>query len=383
MVDGPGVAITDDARPALARPRSDAIDFWRGLILCTIFINHIPGNMFERLTPRNFGLSDSSEAFVFISGVSLALAYGRRAMGGGRGGLLAGLARRAVKLYGLHIVLSLAGVAIFALGALLADDPSIMQVHGRDLMVDDPAAALLGLVSLGHQFGYFNILPLYVLLVGLAPALFWLARLSRPLMLAVSFGVYGATRLSGLNVPSWPMRGTWFFDPFAWQFLMAIGIAVGLSLRSPALAPRAWAIGLAAIVVVGGAFLATDAFSLSPGLGDQARGWLDVDKTSLGLGRLVHFLGLAYLVHASGLARLLRGVAGFVPLCLIGRHGLPLFALLSLMAAAGQVVTGALGHTAALDMAVIGGGLLALYAAARLLERGPGLVVSAPLPSRR
>jgi OpgC protein len=32
------------------------IDFWRGFALVTIFINHIPGNYFERFTFRNVSL---------------------------------------------------------------------------------------------------------------------------------------------------------------------------------------------------------------------------------------------------------------------------------------------------------------------------------------
>jgi hypothetical protein len=58
--------------------RIDSIDFWRGVALVTIFINHIPGNILGNLTPRNFGFSDSAEAFVFLSGLSVSLAYASR-----------------------------------------------------------------------------------------------------------------------------------------------------------------------------------------------------------------------------------------------------------------------------------------------------------------
>ncbi|MBM3577754.1 MAG: hypothetical protein FJX40_08830 [Alphaproteobacteria bacterium] len=58
--------------------RIEAIDFWRGAALVTILINHIPGNILGNFTPRNFGFSDSAEAFVFLSGLSVAHAYRRR-----------------------------------------------------------------------------------------------------------------------------------------------------------------------------------------------------------------------------------------------------------------------------------------------------------------
>ncbi len=45
--------------------RIGGIDFWRGAVLIAILVDHIPGNVLENFTPRNFGLSDSSEAFVF------------------------------------------------------------------------------------------------------------------------------------------------------------------------------------------------------------------------------------------------------------------------------------------------------------------------------
>src|SRR5690606_22420091 len=58
---------------SLPNQRIDSIDFWRGIVLLSIFINHIPGNVFEYLTHKNIGLSDAAEAFVFLSGVSVAL----------------------------------------------------------------------------------------------------------------------------------------------------------------------------------------------------------------------------------------------------------------------------------------------------------------------
>ena len=54
--------------------RVEAIDFWRGLVLVGILCDHIPGNLIEKATPRNFGFSDSAEAFVFLSGFSVGIA---------------------------------------------------------------------------------------------------------------------------------------------------------------------------------------------------------------------------------------------------------------------------------------------------------------------
>ncbi len=356
--------------------RLRGIDFWRGVVLCTIFVNHVPGTVFERLTFKNFGFSDASESFVLIAGLSLALAYSRRIFAGDRAAVVAGLARRSVKLYGVHVGLSLAGVAIFAAAGAVTHNPDLMQQHGRDLVVDDPVAALVGLVSLGHQFGYFNILPMYIVLMGIASAMLLVAK-SRPrLMLAASFGVYALSRLANLNVPTWPMSGVWFFDPFAWQALMAVGIAVGFRLRAGAFRIQRPILALTAAIVLSTAFCATDGLGLWPGLFDTVRPLADLDKTMLGLGRMVHSLSLAYCLWGLGIVKALQATWLYTTLSLVGEHGLVMFALTSILSAVGQALTQIFGHDLPLDAVIVGGGLAIMVSAAGLLSRRAGLALA-------
>lgn len=348
--------------------RFDGIDFWRGCVLCMILIDHMPGNIFEILTPRNFGFSDAAEAFVFLSGVSIALAYGRRFSIGERLQTLRGLARRALRLYGAHIGLSLAALAIFFVGADWAGKPDLLEVHGRDLFVDNPGLGMLGLVSLGHQLGYFNILPLYILLIACAPAILWLAAIDRWLMLGCSALVYGLSRFFGWNLPNWPAPGAWFFDPFAWQLLFAIGIAVGLNLRARS-APlsRPW-IAITGLIVAASAVVVTDCFGASHSFGEAVRGGLDLGKTQLGLVRLIHFLALATLICGLRLTDRLRSLPLYRPAALLGRHSLWVFVLLSLFSAIWQVLVEAVTRTVWLDFTFLAGSLTILYFAARLTE---------------
>ncbi len=349
-----------------SRERRDVIDFWRGFVLCTIFINHVPGNLFEHLTYRNFGLSDSAEAFVFISGLSLALAYGARFAAGQRKPVVMGLVRRTVKLYGVHIALSLMGLMIFALGASLLHRPELMQVHGRDVFVHDPLAGFIGLLSLGHQLGYFNILPVYVILVASFPAMLWLAHRSRALMLAVSLAIYGLVRVNDWNLPNWPVPGEWFFDPLAWQLLMAIGVAIGM--RPESSVPRSrLLIALSCLVLLIACVCVTNGLGFVPGLWDWIRGWADLEKTELGAGRLVHFLALAYLISVLRVGSAMRHAFWFKPFCLIGRNGLWAFSVLSLLAAAEQVIFVAVGHSLLADTVMMATGLGILYGSVRLL----------------
>jgi hypothetical protein len=52
------------------------LDACRGLALWFIFLDHIPNNTLAWLTIRNYGFSDTTEVFVFVSGYTCMLAYG-------------------------------------------------------------------------------------------------------------------------------------------------------------------------------------------------------------------------------------------------------------------------------------------------------------------
>jgi hypothetical protein len=52
------------------------LDAFRGLALWFTFIDHVPNNVLSWLTIRNYGFSDASEVFVFVSGYTCMIAYG-------------------------------------------------------------------------------------------------------------------------------------------------------------------------------------------------------------------------------------------------------------------------------------------------------------------
>ena len=77
---GPLLSGLLDARPPGegAGGRDARLDMFRGLALIMIFVNHVPGTIYETYTSRNFGFSDAAEAFVFMSGMAAGLAYSGR-----------------------------------------------------------------------------------------------------------------------------------------------------------------------------------------------------------------------------------------------------------------------------------------------------------------
>jgi hypothetical protein len=319
--------------------RIGALDFWRGLVLIAILFDHVPGDWLEYATPRNYGFSDSAEAFVFLSGLAVGVIYVARARKTGPFDVAVACLRRAIKLYGVHLATTAAALAIFGVAYLLTGIDDLVAVHGRSLIFADPARGVAGIAALSHQIGYFNILPLYMALMVWAPVAVVLT-LTRPwLALAVSAALYVATRALGWNLPNWPEDGHWFFNPLAWQLLFTCGVAAAdIWRRAPP--QRSAPLVVACLSLLGaGAVVLTDGFGFVPGLRDSLSPKLDLGKQDLGALRIAHFFALAYVVAASpSLVRLANASFG-EGLRRLGRHSLPVFAFGSLFAAVGQALT--------------------------------------------
>jgi len=328
--------------------RVGAVDFWRGGVLIVILLDHIPGNLIEWATPRNYGVSDSSEAFVFLSGLSVGMVYGPRAAARGLAAVASNCLKRAWKLYGVHLALTAAALAIFAAAYCLTGDENLIAPHGRSAVFASPASGLAGVALLSHQLGYFNILPLYVVLMLWAPIALALALRSPLSALMVSAIIYFAARL-GVNLPNWPEEGAWFFNPFAWQFIFTAGVVTATCWRDGP-PRRASLLLMSGLGVLACALAATDAFWLAPGLRDGLFAHLDVSKQNLGLVRLAHFAALAYLLAAApSFTRIAESPAGQAVQTL-GRHSLPVFAAGSVLAALGQAALGAAEPFASVEL---------------------------------
>jgi hypothetical protein len=211
-------------------------------------------------------------------------------------------------------------------------------------------------------------LPLYIALLLMTPLLLVLARRDDRLMLAASAGIYVAARAFSLNLPTWPVEGTWFFNPIAWQLIFAIGIFAGRRLKRGGIAYDARLFAACLAVVVIAAVVRTEAFGYASGLWEHVHDMLDCGKTDLGFARLVHFLALGYVVYHSGLTGLMRRTRAFLPLCLMGRYGLPVFATGIVLSAMGEVIetrSEAFNHQVALWAAIVSGGMLLHYLVAR------------------
>src|SRR6185369_7419847 len=199
--------------------RDTRIDVFRALALLTIFINHVPGTIYEHFTHKNFGFSDSAEAFVLISGIAIGLAYGRKFRPGNRLVTAIKAWRRAGVLYVAHIMTTVATLAIFSAAALHFSHPDLLRLINIDVIIDDTPEALLGIATLGHQIGYNNILSMYAAVLLMLPLLLLIGRLSLALMVAVSGTLWLLAGIYWIAPVNFPTAGYWFLNPLSWQFL--------------------------------------------------------------------------------------------------------------------------------------------------------------------
>ncbi|HVG46831.1 MAG TPA: OpgC domain-containing protein [Rubellimicrobium sp.] len=359
------------ALPPAARPRSTRdprLDVLRGAALVTIFVNHVPGNFYESLTIRNWGFSDAAEAFVLMSGVSAGIAYGPAFRPGGD--VWAGLARvwgRAWTLYLVHLLVTVAALAIAAGLALWADTPGLLSKDGIDALFLQPLQTLVAVPLLVHQLGYANILPLYMVLLFTAPGLLWLGWRWPGFLLAGSLALWLLSGELRINVPTWPVAGGWQFSPTSWQILFLLGLLAGIRMREGRrLVPMSrW------LIVACGAFLLLAlVWRTVPVVGDAMNHALwQLDQAGLPwiltahqkvwetAPRLLHALALAYLLSAIPLVRRLCASRVAAPLALLGRHSLPVFALGSVIAFLFQGIKTRTGEDLLLDTLMLAAGL--------------------------
>ncbi|HSX76150.1 MAG TPA: OpgC domain-containing protein, partial [Shinella sp.] len=320
------------------RQRDTRLDVFRALALLTIFVNHVPGQYLEHLTHKNFGFSDSAEAFVLISGMSVGLAYGTRFAVGERLAVTLRILRRALTLHVAHIMTSVITFAIFAGGALWFARPDLLSEINLRAVVDRTEQGVVSMVLLGHQFGYNNILSMYAVVFLMLPGFLWLYQRSALLLLAVSGTLWLCAGIWQIAPSNFLDDGYWFLNPLSWQFLFVIGFVGVLRARGKGF-PRNTVLSALSAAYLGLSF-AWVVFSwwnvdFSYGLPAVLTGF---DKTFLSTTRLLHVLAGAYLVATIPALSNWAALPLSHPLVAIGRHSLAVFIFGTILAMAGQVM---------------------------------------------
>ena len=375
--------ISKGGRKLRNRPhmRDHRIDFLRGLALLMIFINHVPGTIWESFTSRNFGFSDAAEGFVLMSGIAAGLAYGPAYLRGVPS--FAEALRpwhRALTIWWVHCVVIFCILALFL---LMIDRPTIaLMAEARNISAatDNPTGLILPLITLGHHFAYAEILPLYVvLMIAAPPLLFAAARWPRRTM-AGALILWFCVGLFKLKMPTWPTENGWSFNPLAWQVLFVAGVLTGLAMRQGRrfLPVKGWALRLAiGFLVISAIWIQVPIVADWGGHGL----WLlyeyagapavltSFDKSFVFLPRLLHILALAYVLSVLPVVKTLAAHPRLAPIACVGRHSLPVFATGSVLAYVAQVIKAVQPTSLFLDTVLIAMGLCLLFLVAHLRER--------------
>jgi hypothetical protein len=317
-----------DNTGAIPSGRDLRIDLIRGLSLWMIFVDHLPGNALNRFTYGHFALADALDIFVFLSGISCGILYGKLIRAGGFARGESRALRRAGQLYVANVFIGIVNVACwFAFRHLL--DADYIAENDLTLLARDPVTAIGGMVGLLYTPQMMDILPLYMVLVLATPVVILLLMRSEALALALSASLWlAAAVVPQLTVPSLGTTGAVSFNPLSWQFLFCIGLWLGKRhyIDGVPFHPRRSLLTLCWVIVAVG-FVARHAGLL---FGDPgAYGWAvepAVVRPNIHPARLVNFLASAYLVAAY-----LRANSGLVrsrwtaPLRMCGRHSLEAF----------------------------------------------------------
>jgi hypothetical protein len=359
--------------PAIPVERDLRLDLFRGLALWLIFLDHIPSNMVSWVTIRNYGFSDATEIFVFISGYTAAFVYGRAMRERGTVVASARLLKRAWQVYVAHIFLFAIYMAEIAYVASTFDNPLYREEMGIFEFLQQPDVTLLQALLLKFKPANMDVLPLYIILLAGFPPLLWLL-LRRPMIaLASSVLLYALAWQLEWNLPAYP-SGTWVFNPLAWQLLFVFGAwcALGGADRLVVLIRSRIVLALA-IAYLLFAFGITLTWYF-PRIAHYVPRWLSewmypIDKTNLDVLRFAHFLALAVLTvrFIPQDWNLLRSPV-LRPAILCGQHSLEIFCLGVFLAFAGHFAIVELSDGVGMQVLVSATGIAVMIATAALIS---------------
>jgi hypothetical protein len=349
------------------------LDLFRGVALWLIFLDHIPQNVVNWFTIRNYGFSDATEIFIFISGYTAAFVYGRAMRERGIIIASARVLRRAWQIYVAHIFLFTIFMAEIAYVAATFDNPLYAEEMNILNFLKQPDITIFQALLLKFKPVNMDVLPLYIVLLLLFPPMLWLLLWQPAFALAGSALVYVLAWNFDWNLPAYP-NGVWFFNPFAWQLLFVFGAwcALGGAQRLSGVlrSPIVLSICVAYLLF---AFAITLTWYIEP-LGRLVPLWLSswmypIDKTNLDVLRFAHFLALA-AVTVRFVPRDWPALKSpyLAPAIRCGQHSLEIFCLGVFLAFAAQFIISEWSGGPLIQIIISLVGILIMIATANLIS---------------
>ena len=281
------------------------LDFFRGLALFSIFVDHLPDNMVAQFTLQTVMFGDAAEVFILISGYTAGMVYGRAME---RQGFLIAAVRvshRVWQLYVAHVFLFVIFIAMMAYTVEALNSSLYAEESQAADFLSDPGVAVVKALTLQFQPAYMDILPLYIVLLAVLPFALIGFRFWPQVVLIASFALWLAVQIDGriaLSAYPGPNR-VWTFNPFGWQALFFLGAWLGWRGTRGALPwlDRRWLLRLAAGFALA-AFVIRLSWTLHglyppiPALASGKALWLFLSKEDLGLLRFASVLALVIVV---------------------------------------------------------------------------------------
>ncbi len=275
------------------------LDLFRGIANWAIFLDHIPDNVVNWITTRNWGFSDAADLFVFISGYTASFVYARMMI---ERGFIVGatrLTKRVWQLYVAHVILFVIYIVAISYLAQRFMDSDLINEFNVSGLVDHAADTLGAGLLLKFKPVNLDVLPLYIVLMGFFPPVLWFMLRKPDVTMLASLVLWLLARHFGWNFRSYP-AGTWYFDPYCWQVLFVFGswCALGGAKRA------AWIINSKPALYLGIAYLIFALIMTMAGrfsdFGAMFPDWLysafnPNDKTYMAPYRFIHFVVIAML----------------------------------------------------------------------------------------
>jgi hypothetical protein len=349
------------------------LDLFRGIALWLIFLDHIPSNIVNWITIRNYGFSDATEIFVFISGYTAAFVYGRAMRERGVVVASARILKRAWQVYVAHVFLFAIYMAEISYVAASFENPLYGEEMGIFDFLRQPDVTLVQALLLKFKPANMDVLPLYIVLLAGFPPMLWVLLRAPAVGLGASLLLYLLTWNFEWNLPAYP-NGYWVFNPFAWQLLFVFGAWCGLGgakRLAPLIQSNATLALAVAYLLFAGAIVLT---WYIPGAEHFVPKWLEdwmypIDKTNLDVLRFAHFVALAVLT-----VRLVPQQWSFLhsiwlrPAILCGQHSLEIFCLGVFLSFAGHFAMVEINEGVAMQVGVSLLGIVVMVATAALIS---------------
>src|SRR5215468_11256058 len=367
------VAASAVAALPVAGERELRLDLFRGLALWLIFIDHLPTSLLTWFTLRNYGFSDATEIFIFISGYTAAFVYGRAMLDSDFVIATARILRRVWQIYVAHVFLFTIFLAEISYVATSFENPLYTEEMGIMDFLKQPDVTIVQALLLRFRPVNMDVLPLYIVLMLALPLILWLMKWKPDLTLGLSVVLYVVTWEFDLYFSAYP-NGFWAFNPLAWQLLFVFGAwcALGGAKRMSRILASPITLWIC-IVYLLAAFCVTLTWYF-PQLGHvvprRIEQWMyPIDKTDLDVLRFAHFLALA-AVTVRFLPRDWPGLQSrwLKPMILCGQHSLEIFCLGVFLAFAGHFIMAEVGGGAGMHALISLCGIVIMSAVAWLIS---------------